>query len=196
MLLKPFFGSRTRVKLLELFLLNSQSEFFIREISRRLRMQVNSVIRELKNLKKCGLLTARTRNHRKFYTVNQDFELLAEFKSIIRKTADPQVEIAKNVQKFGTVDLLLLSGQFIGNPTMLTDMLIVGELDKESLKNYLEHELTAEQKVRFTVISRADFLHRLDCQDTFLFDLLQSSDQLISINKLENYINLRLRKRK
>lgn len=194
MLLKSLFSSRTRVKLLELFLLNTQSEFFIREITRKLKEQINSVRRELDNLKKCGLLTARVRNRRKFYSVNQNFELLPEFKSIFLKTADPQIEIKRTIEKFGAIDLLLLSGQFVGNKNATTDMLIVGTLDKNKLKDYLERELTAEQKVRFTVISRSDFLHRLYYEDVFLTNLLKSSEKLIPINNLESSIEPSLRK--
>ena len=51
-LLKGLFTSNTRIKLLTLFLLNPDEEYFIRELTRKLEEQINSVRRELDNLKK------------------------------------------------------------------------------------------------------------------------------------------------
>ncbi len=56
-MLKRLFGSQTRVKLLTLFLQNPDSEIFIREITRQINEQVNSVRRELNNLQSIGILT-------------------------------------------------------------------------------------------------------------------------------------------
>ena len=55
-MLGKLFGSNARVKILKLFLLHPEKKFYIRELSRRLKLQVNSVRRELENLEKFGLL--------------------------------------------------------------------------------------------------------------------------------------------
>jgi predicted transcriptional regulator len=191
MLLKPFFGSRTRVKLMGLFLLHPKTEFFIREITRKLSEQINSVRRELTNLKKVGLLKTRSKNRKKYYYINKDFALLEEFSGIFTKVANPQDEIIKAVSEFGKIDFLLFSGKFVGAKGDV-DMLVVGDVDKESLKKYLEEELSAS-KVRFTVISRADFLYRLDCKDKFVLDLMNSKEKSIPINNLKKYIEVRVK---
>ncbi|MCF7846357.1 MAG: winged helix-turn-helix domain-containing protein [Candidatus Peribacteraceae bacterium] len=193
MLLKPFFGSRTRVKLMGLFLLHPKSEFFIREITRKLSEQINSVRRELNNLKKVGMLKTRSKNRKKYYYINENFALLDEFSGIFAKVSNPQDEIIKAVSNFGKVDFLLFSGQFVGSKGDV-DMLVVGEIDKAVLKKYLEEELAAS-KVKFTVMSRADFLYRLDCKDKFVLDLMNSEEKSIPINNLKKYIEVRVRAR-
>jgi len=193
MLLKPFFGSRTRVKLMGLFLLHPKNEFFIREITRKLSEQINSVRRELNNLKKVGLLKTKSRNRKKYYYVNQDFALLEEFMGIFAKVSNPQDEIIKAVSKLGKVDFLLFGGQFVGAKGDV-DMLVVGDVDKNALKKYLEEELAAS-KVKFTVMSRADFLYRLDCKDKFVLDLLNKGEKSIPINNLKKYIDVRVKAR-
>ncbi|MCU0678948.1 MAG: hypothetical protein MUC28_00680, partial [Planctomycetes bacterium] len=55
-MLGKLFGSNTRVKILKLFLLHPDNKFYIRQIARGLKLQVNSVRRELENLEKFGLL--------------------------------------------------------------------------------------------------------------------------------------------
>lgn len=192
-MLKSFFGSKTRVKLLGLFLLHPQNEYFIRELTRILKEQINSIRRELNNLRKVGLLKTYTKNRKKYFYLNTEFQLLEEFRNIFAKTAEPQDEVVKAVAKFGAVDFLLLTGQFVGQiakDDTSVDMLVVGDVDKDGLKTFLDKELTA-QKVRFTVMGRADFLYRLDCKDKFVLDLLAARDKMIPVNTIKKYIEAR-----
>lgn len=193
LMLKSFFGSKTRVKLLGLFLLHPQNEYFIRELTRILKEQINSIRRELNNLRKVGLLKTYTKNRKKYFYLNTEFQLLEEFRNIFAKTAEPQDEVVKAVAKFGAVDFLLLTGQFVGQiakDDTSVDMLVVGDVDKDGLKTFLDKELTA-QKVRFTVMGRADFLYRLDCKDKFVLDLLAARDKMIPVNTIKKYIEAR-----
>ena len=193
-MLKSFFGSKTRVKLLGLFLLHPQNEYFIRELTRILKEQINSIRRELNNLRKVGLLKTYTKNRKKYFYLNTEFQLIEEFRNIFAKTAAPQEELVKEVAKFGAVDFLLLTGQFVGQTAKPddtgVDMLIVGDVDKDGLKLFLDKELTA-QKERFTVMGRADFLYRLDCKDKFVLDLLAARDKMIPVNGIKKYIEAR-----
>lgn len=194
-MLKSFFGSKTRVKLLGLFLLHPQNEYFIRELTRTLKEQINSVRRELDNLKKVGLLKTYTKNRKKYYKINTDFALLSEMTDVFAKAVNPSDEIAQAVAQFGTVDFLVLAGQFVGDAKGNVDLLLVGEVDKVKLKHYLDEELAAARKVKYTVMSRADFLYRLDCKDKFVLELLAAKDKLVPVNKLKKYIDARVKAR-
>lgn len=55
-MLGKLFGSNARVKILKLFLINPEKKFYVRELARDLKLQLNSVRRELENLEKFGLL--------------------------------------------------------------------------------------------------------------------------------------------
>lgn len=57
-MLGRLFGSNARVKILKLFLINPDKKYFIRQLSRDLKLQVNSVRRELDNLDKFGILVS------------------------------------------------------------------------------------------------------------------------------------------
>lgn len=57
-MLEKLFGSKARARLLKHFLLNSDQEFYIRQLARDLDLQVNSVRRELNNLEDFGLLSS------------------------------------------------------------------------------------------------------------------------------------------
>lgn len=194
MLLKAFFGSKTRVKLLGLFLLHPKNEYFIRELTRMLKEQINSIRRELNNLKKVGMLKTYSKNRKKYYYLNDEFELVDEFSSIFAKISRPQDEVVKGVSQFGTIDFLLLAGQFTETKQDdAVDMLVVGEVEKDDLKKYLDTEVHLAKKVKYTVLSRADFLYRLDCKDKFVLDLLSLAEKYVAVNKIKKYIEARTR---
>jgi predicted transcriptional regulator len=185
-MLKRLFTSKVRVKLLKLFLENPDEEFFIRELTRKLDEQINSVRRELDNLKKIGLLTSKTRNRKKYYLVNKSFIIYPELKLIIQKSTNTNHEFVDKVNKLGKIDLLILSGVFV-NKESAADLLIVGEINKDDLSDLLEK--TIEKPVKFSSMHKEDFLYRLKLNDQFIIDMLQSTDNIIATNKLEKYIN-------
>lgn len=164
--------------------MNTDGEFFIRELTRMLDEQINSVRRELDNLKKMGLLKAKTRNRKKYYTINTDFPILEELKSIISKATSGVGHIADEIKSLGDPKIILFTGQFINRPTETVDILIVGEIDKDKLSVYLNRDVRTQRSVNFTIMSEEDFNYRKSCRDKFLTDLLQDTRNLIPVNKL------------
>lgn len=183
-MLKRLFTSSTRVKLLTIFLLNPDGEFFIRELTRELNEQINSIRRELDNLKKIGLLKSKAKNRKKYYTVNKNFILFNELKAIVVKGMSNKGEITKKISSLGQVDVLILSGIFVNKESPI-DLLIVGNVDKDQLENYLNNELDSSRSIKFSVMNRDDFIYRRKCKDKFLNDLMEDPDNIVSVNNLE-----------
>src|SRR5438128_7349184 len=73
-MVEQLFGSKTRVKLLQLFYSNPNRSFYVREITRKIDEQINSVRRELANLLSIGIIASETNNNRLYYEVNQQYE--------------------------------------------------------------------------------------------------------------------------
>ncbi len=184
-MLKRLFTSNTRIKLLTVFLSNTDGEFFIRELTRKLNEQINSVRRELDNLKKAGFLKAKTKNRKKYYTVNKDFVFLEEFRSIIVKAMTSNQGIAKDLQAMGEVKVLALSGVFLDKPTETVDMLIVGDVDRNRLAKYINDDLRTKRSIKLTIMSEDDYNYRLSCNDQFIGKIIQDPENQILINKLE-----------
>jgi len=184
--LKEIFSSGARVKVLKTFLLAPpDKEYFVRELTRLLDEQINSVRRELENLKKIGLLKARTRNRKKYFKVNEEFLIVNELRSIFRKCSTGSDDVAKHIARIGKVQLLILSGVFIGKDSGI-DIFIVGDIDKSKLNQYISKELQFDKEVRYSVFSKEDFFYRLDCKDKFVGQILNDAKNIVLINKLEN----------
>lgn len=181
-MLKHLFTSKARVKLLTIFLLRPDDEFFVRELTRELDEQINSVRRELDNLKKLGLLRSRAKNRKKFYIVNKNFVLFNELRSIIIKATNSSENLLKNISKMGEVEFLLVAGFFLQKESPV-DLLVVGTVDKENLGKFLD-TLETQEPIKFSVLKSEDFLYRLKCRDQFILDLIQDPSNMIAVNKL------------
>lgn len=81
-MIEQLFGSKTRVKLLKLFFSNPNRPFYVREITRKIEEQINSVRRELANMLSLGLITSDDANNKLYYEVNQDYEHYSALQSM------------------------------------------------------------------------------------------------------------------
>ncbi len=185
-MLKRLFTSNARIKLLSLFLMNQDSEYFVRELTRLLDEQINSVRRELENLKKLGLLKTRSKNRKKFYYVNKNFKLLNELELIFKKSLTPNAQVGRKISQCGNVDYVALTGVFVDEPSKVPiDLLIAGEVDREKLEHFLQKELRFEQPVRYSVIKKDDFIYRWKFKDKFIHDIVNSPETVIAVNKIQ-----------
>src|SRR2546423_11297849 len=81
-MIEQLFGSKTRVKLLQLFYSNPNRSFYVREITRKIDEQINSVRRELANLLSIGIIASDNTNNRLYYEVNQTYEFYVPLRAI------------------------------------------------------------------------------------------------------------------
>jgi len=184
-MLEKLFGSKTRVKILKLFLLHTNDKFFIRQLSRDLKLQLNSVRRELENLEKFGILTSNISGEiekaksggqeKKYYRANGNFVLFDEIKALIVKA---QVlyerDFVKKLQAIGRVKLLILVGLFVNNPSSLIDLLIVGRFNHVKLLRLInELEIGLGREINFTLFDSREFKYRKDITDVFLYNILE-----------------------
>lgn len=92
------FGSKTRVKLLKFFFANQDEEFFVRELTRLLDEQINSIRRELINLADAGVVKSITKENKVFYRLNKDGELYEGLDKILSPKAEATSENVKEVK--------------------------------------------------------------------------------------------------
>jgi hypothetical protein len=100
-MIEQLFGSKTRVKLLQLFYSNPNRAFYVREITRKIDEQINSVRRELSNLLSIGIITSDATNNRLYYEVNQSYEYYKPLAMVFggMKIADDKAEPAAKPAK-------------------------------------------------------------------------------------------------
>lgn len=191
-MLEHLFGSRTRVKLLTLFLHHPEEVFFVRELTRKVNTQINAVRREIQNLEKVGLIVEgvakvedvqvkRPGLKRKYYIANKDFALMHEVRSLITKAyIISEWKLHEQIAKIGPVKYLAFFGVFQGQRNQPVDILIVGELDAGGLRDIMqkaEKELGFE--INYTLMTTSEYTYRRDMADRFLESILQSPKTVV-----------------
>lgn len=185
--LKALFSSQTRVKLLSTFLLHPEQEYFIRELTRLLGEQINSIRRELENLRRIGLVKARHKNRKKYYRTDNEFPLFADLRNIFSKEIQAESPVVANLKKLHQVELVLLAGTFTGTESKV-DLLIVGTVKKEILEALLLQDQSLKN-VKYSIFSEADFLYRLSLKDRFILEILNDPRNLIVLNTMQKQID-------
>ncbi|MDD4995359.1 MAG: hypothetical protein PHW53_02765 [Patescibacteria group bacterium] len=195
-MLEQLFGSHTRARLLNLFLRNSDKSFFVREITRKIQSQINSVRRELRNLEDVGLLTstemqdaegrALPKTAKRFYRVNKDFVLYQELQALILKSQLLlQRDLQRKIDELGTISYLALTGSFLGREDMPIDVFIVGRISGEKLARLIKKfEKSLGEEINYTAMTLKEFNYRRQLTDKFLFSILEGP-KIVLIDKLE-----------
>ena len=184
--LKALFSSQTRVKLLSTFLLHPDQEYFIRELTRLLNEQINSIRRELENLRKIGLVKSRHRNRKKYYHVDTDFPLYPDLRNLFAKSVQGESPLVTSLKHLPHVKLVLLAGAFAGTESKV-DILVVGDVKKETLEALLAQD-PEYKHVKYSIFSEADFLYRLSLRDRFVQEILNDPRHLIVVNAIQKQI--------
>lgn len=195
-MIEQLFGSKTRVKLLQLFYGNPNRSFYVREITRKVEEQINSVRRELANLLSIGIITSDTSNNKVYYEVNQKYEYFAPLSELfggkapakskrgVKAAPKPEVmttaDEANDLRALGNIEAAALMGQFTRDEISGVDILIIGEVNNNAVQKYVsELEEQEGKELRYTVFSLDDFNYRLTIKDRFATNVLLSKKQIL-----------------
>jgi len=211
-MIEQLFGSKTRVKLLQLFCQNPNRSFYVREITRKIDEQINSVRRELANLLSIGIITSDNNNNRLYYEVNQSFEHFKALESIfgnkkgfkpaVKKSSAKKTEDVTDIQaeevvevvevadpflaeliKTGNVRMALYTGQFTRDDSVEVDLVIVGDLNHSAVDNLVaDLEKSEKKSIRYSIFDPTEFSYRRQVNDRFISNLL-TSKKVILIDK-------------
>jgi predicted transcriptional regulator len=179
-MIDALFGSKTRVKLLHLFLNNPGNAFYVREITRIIDEQINSVRRELANMLEVGIITSDSADNKLYYEINQRYEYYVPFRSIF---ADERIEasVTKDttskwhelVINLPAVRLALMAGVLVKGSTSSVDLLLVGDIPTTKLKNVIKQiEKNEGRELNYSVLTYDEFYYRLSVRDKFITEIL------------------------
>jgi hypothetical protein len=189
-MIDALFGSKTRVKLLHLFLNNPNRAFYVREITRKIDEQINSVRRELANMLNIGIITSEnSSNNRLYYEINQAYPHYKALRDIfadsaLQSKAAGEVETndwSKRLKPLGDVRVALFSGSLVRGALSDVDVLLAGNLNKTQIKKFMK-ELEEEEgkSLNYTVMSYEDFYYRLSIKDRFIMTIINNKCTLLT----------------
>lgn len=203
--MEQLFGSKIRVKLLKLFMSSPNRSFYVREITRKIEEQINSVRRELANLLSIGIITSDSTNNKLYYEVNQKYEnyealrLLFTGKKTRVAKADVQTDTADKKEKkepakisevvsvdediwakVGNIAGLLYSGAFTRDDSSPIDVLIVGDVTTSRVESAVsELEKEKNRELRYAIMELDEWLYRRQVNDKFFTQIMSAKNQIV-----------------
>jgi hypothetical protein len=196
------FGSQARVKIMRLFLLNSEDVFENQDIIKRSKVTPTVVRKEVQVLAKSGLIkkksffkesASKTKDGKPAkkrvngWVLNESFELLRPLRDFLINTEPMRKqEIANKFKHTGKVKLLIVSGIFTQDRDTRVDLLVVGDdIKKGSIESALRSvEAEVGKEISYAYFDTQEFLYRISICDKFVRDVLDYPHEKL-VNKLE-----------
>lgn len=180
-MIDSLFGSKTRVKLLKLFMNNSDESYYVREATRIVDEQINSVRRELKNLVTVGVIKSRAVKNQLYYSANKDYKFFKEFVSIFSEdntlTVKDTDEIAE-LKALGDIKLVIRTDKAL-NKNESVDLFIVGDnINKTRLALFLRNTKKGEE-INYVTMDWDEFYYRKLMRDRVICDIVAGDPKIL-----------------
>ena len=158
-MLDSLITSRTRVKLLLRFFSNSKSSCHLRGLAKEMHESTNAIRLELNKLSKAGFLLSYEEGKTIQYTANEKHPLFPEVSSLVRKYLGLDKVVENIVNQIGEIKYAFITGDYAeGKDTGIIDLLIIGEVDEEKLKYWVNKtEALISRKVNTEIFNDEEF---------------------------------------
>ena len=175
--------SKTRVKLLNIFLTQPDEMYHVRECVRKANEEINAVRRELLLLEKKGVLKKEPRANRVYYSLSKEYPFYFDLLKVGVKTIGLGHEILKNKAKLGKIKFVMFAGRFIRrikNSPEEVDLIIVGTVVLPELSILVRNEeARLGTEINYTAMTEEEFKFRKQRNDPFLLGILLGSRVMV-----------------
>ncbi len=173
-MLDALITSKTRIKLLLKFFLNSNRQDYLRNLESDLGDNTNSIRVELNKLEKAGLLISFVKGNKKFFQSNINHPLFVEINSILLKITGLDELIKSVLNNMGDLKQVYLTGDLAqGTDSEIIDLILVGKINRDYFNELvIKTEKYINKKIRFVVFSLQEF-------DEKKFKILHVNDLLL-----------------
>ncbi|MEK7570990.1 MAG: hypothetical protein AAB553_01835 [Patescibacteria group bacterium] len=182
-MLSDLITSKTRVKILNLFLTKPSEMYHVRECVRRVDEEINAVRRELIHLEKQGVLNKENRANRVYYFLAKDYPFYTDLLRVGSKTIGLGQKMLANRTKLGKIKYAMFSGKFVKKEKQSpdeVDLMVVGTVVLPELALLVrDEEMRIGTEVNYTAMTEEEFKFRKQRNDPFLTSILLGSRLLL-----------------
>lgn len=169
--------SKLRTAILNLYFINLERAFYLRELERILNFSVGNIRRELLKLEKTGLFKSEKKGNSVYYSLNHSYPLFQEVKSIIRKTSGIPELLKGILLKIKGIKSAFIYGSFAKNEEKNIsdiDLFILGNVDESRIIKLLKPvEKKVQREINYTIYSRKDYESKKFSKDPFIEDVIK-----------------------
>ena len=157
-MIETLISSKTRIKLLMKFFLNSKTTSYLRGLETEFGESSNAIRVELNRMEKANMLLSFNKGNKKYFQANHDYPLFDEIHNILRKHIGIDKIIEQIVARLGDVQEVYLAGDFAkGVNSGVIDLILVGDIEKPYLIQLISKtEGMISRKIRYLIYSQTE----------------------------------------
>ena len=127
-MIEALISSKTRIKLLLKFFLNSKNTAYLRNLEDEFGESTNAIRVELNRFEEAGFLTSSAEGNKKIFTVNTKHPFFPDINKILMKMTGLEYVVDYVLQRIGELDKVFLVGNLArGKNTDIIDLVLVGD---------------------------------------------------------------------
>jgi hypothetical protein len=151
--------SKTRIRLLTRFFLNSSSTAYLRELATEFGVSTNGIREELKQMLDSKLMKCRKAGRQILYQANEDHPLFPELRSMVQKSLGMDQVVESVLTRLGDLEeAFLIDDYAVGRDTGIIDLLLVGNINEYHLNDLSRKtERYIGRKIRSLVLTCEEF---------------------------------------
>jgi len=146
-MIETLISSKTRIKLLIKFFLNSSNTAYLRNLEEEFGESTNGIRLELNKFEKAGFLDSFFEGNKKIFKANTKHPLFEDINRILMKMVGVEYVMEYILQRVGDLDKIYLTGKLAkGQNADTIDLILIGSnLNEEFL---IEQIQKAEKKIK------------------------------------------------
>jgi hypothetical protein len=155
-MLATLISSKTRVKILIKFFINSNVRGYLRNLESEFGESCNSIRIELNRFEKAGLLVSSKDGNKKIYMANTNHQAYISIHEFIRRMVGIEFLIKQVIIKIPNVEATYITGKIArGIDSKIIDILLVGNgLEKTKINRLVEKfEKGTSRKIRHLILT-------------------------------------------
>jgi len=159
-MIETLISSKTRVKLLMKFFLNSSTTAYLRSLEEEFGESTNGIRLELNKFEKAGFIDSETQGNKKVFKANTKHPLFKDINRIILKMVGLNHVVDYIVQRIGDLHKVYLVGKLAnGQATEIIDIVLVGNNINTTflLEQVQKAEKKIDKKIRYVLYTADEF---------------------------------------
>ena len=192
-MLAEILSSKVRVEIFRLLFSSENTALHMREIERKSGFSIGTVQRELKKLVELDLIIKRKDGNRTYYSANKENPIYQDICNIVQKTVGSVFLLKEALSQSTAIEFAFIFGSTAsGNQKSHSDidLFVIGDIGLREVVSLLYgvSDKTGRE-INPQVISRSEFIDRVNSNDHFISNII-NSDKIFIIGSKDGFTKL------
>ena len=158
-MLETLISSKTRIKLLYKFFINSNNSSYLRGLEEEFNESTNSIRLELNKFEQSGFLISEISGNKKYFKANTKHPLFNDIHRIVFKLVGIEYVVDYILQRIGNLENVYLVGKLAeGIDSDIIDLVLVGDINTPFLVELIgKAEKKLNKKIKFICYLPSEF---------------------------------------